>query len=152
MRRVLIAIVTTGWILAGVTGCFESGSSETATAAPEREVAASTPVAFDLFGAEQDGDEQEVKSAQVEHAVFWGTESGVPEAQPTGIPTSFADLAERVAPAVVSIQTSGTVDLGEQPMLPPGHVHQRKIRHFHGFPRPRRSRRISRTDAPGKTI
>ena len=49
MRRVLIAIVTTGWILAGSTGCFESGSREAARAGSEREVAAATPVASTVW-------------------------------------------------------------------------------------------------------
>ena len=120
MRRVLIAIVTGGLVLAGIPGCFEAGSSEQSVSSAELDSRSSTPVAFDLFGAKEDANAHEENSAPVEHAVFWRTESNIPEAQPTGIPTSFADLAERVAPAVVSIQTRGTVDLGEQQVLPPG--------------------------------
>jgi serine protease Do len=70
--------------------------------------------ALNLFG---DDEEEEEKSAPT--GKFWRTESGAPSAQPVGIPTSFADLAERVAPAVVSIQTSGTLPTGA-PVFPPG--------------------------------
>jgi serine protease Do len=72
--------------------------------------------ALDLFGS---GDDEPEASKKAE--AFWQSESGIPSAQPIGIPTSFADLAERVAPAVVSIQTSGTVSMGAAPPgLPPG--------------------------------
>ena len=113
MRRVEIAILTVGLMLVGSAGCFESDAkqqSARAEAAPAVETA--TPVAFDLFGS-QDDDAAEAGATgeRVEHAVFWRSDSGIPEAQPSGIPTSFADLAERVAPAVVSIQTTGTIDL-----------------------------------------
>jgi serine protease Do len=123
MRRVGIVIGTAGLMWVGAVGCFESGANERSANVESQATAdPSTPVAFDLFGGkdEETADASDAKTDRVEHAVFWRTESGIPEAQPTGIPTSFADLAERVAPAVVSIQTSGTVDLGEQPMLPPG--------------------------------
>jgi serine protease Do len=40
---------------------------------------------------------------------FWKTESGFPPTAPIGVPTSFADLAERVSPAVVNIRTTQTV-------------------------------------------
>jgi len=40
---------------------------------------------------------------------FWETESQAPAFVPAGAPTGFADLAERVSPAVVSIRTSQTV-------------------------------------------
>jgi serine protease Do len=71
---------------------------------------------LDLFG----GDDDESADAKTgPRDAFWRSESGIPETQPIGIPTSFADLAERVAPAVVSIQTSGTVS-SRQPVMPPG--------------------------------
>lgn len=74
--------------------------------------------AIDIFGSNDalpSGDEKpEVSGA------FWRSESGIPGTQPIGIPTSFADLAERVAPAVVSIQTSGTVSTSPIRQLPPG--------------------------------
>ena len=71
--------------------------------------------AIDLFG----GGDEEAAGTEKAREAFWRTESGIPSAQPIGIPTSFADLAERVAPAVVSIQTKGTVAL-RQPGMPPG--------------------------------
>ena len=120
MHRVWIAIVAGGLLLAGIAGCFEAGTTEEKAVRAEYDAPSSTPVAFDLFGNNADAAAKEESTAPVEHAVFWRTESNIPEARPTGIPTSFADLAERVAPAVVSIQTSGTVDLGEQQILPPG--------------------------------
>jgi serine protease Do len=70
--------------------------------------------ALDLFGS----DDEDAPATKRE--AFWQSESGIPTAQPVGIPTSFADLAERVAPAVVSIQTRGTVQMSSQPGLPPG--------------------------------
>ena len=73
--------------------------------------------ALDLFGSGDRPEEEASKSAGGE--AFWRSDSGIETAQPIGIPTSFADLAERVAPAVVSIQTSGTVPIGA-PALPPG--------------------------------
>ncbi len=123
MRRVGIAIVTAALMLIGTAGCLESDAKEQATRAePTPAAESTTPVAFDLFGSQEDDDAEGAAAAgkRVEHAVFWRSDSDIPEAQPAGIPTSFADLAERVAPAVVSIQTSGTIDLGAQPMLPPG--------------------------------
>ncbi|MFO0691485.1 MAG: Do family serine endopeptidase [Myxococcota bacterium] len=128
MRSVSIAILFAVLILAGVPGCSENESTRSAALPTPADAESATPVGFDLFASDDEksvetvADEGSDASAKggVERAVFWRTESGIPETQPTGIPTSFADLAERVAPAVVSIQTSGTVDLGAQPMLPPG--------------------------------
>jgi len=71
--------------------------------------------ALDLFGSD---DEEKAESAGRD--AFWRSDSGIPQTQPLGIPTSFADLAERVAPAVVSIQTSGTVAMTPPQMWPPG--------------------------------
>jgi len=77
-----------------------------------------TAQALDFFGG--DNDDGNGKSADpAGREAFWRSDSGIHEAQPIGIPTSFADLAERVAPAVVSIQTRGTVSMS-QPSLPPG--------------------------------
>jgi serine protease Do len=69
--------------------------------------------ALDLFGSDEKSSDKDKQEA------FWRSESGIASTQPIGIPTSFADLAERVAPAVVSIQTSGTVS-ASVPGLPPG--------------------------------
>jgi serine protease Do len=58
--------------------------------------------ALDLFG---DGDDEESPDA------FWTNGNGATPAAtpPHGAPVSFADLAERVSPGVVNIQTSKTV-------------------------------------------
>jgi serine protease Do len=71
--------------------------------------------AIDLFGSD---DEPAASNGKLD--AFWRTDSGIERTQLIGIPNSFADLAERVAPAVVSIQTSGTIAAGQQQMLPPG--------------------------------
>jgi serine protease Do len=71
--------------------------------------------ALDFFG-----DDDSKPAESTDRNAFWRSDSGIQEAQPVGIPTSFADLAERVAPAVVSIQTRGTVEMSQQPGLPPG--------------------------------
>ncbi|MBK7948574.1 MAG: DegQ family serine endoprotease [Deltaproteobacteria bacterium] len=125
MRSVSIAILCAALVFTGAPGCSENDSPQSSALDAQRDTRTSTPVAFDLFDRDDEEATRDVAAGPtdeggVERAVFWRTESGIPEAQPTGIPTSFADLAERVAPAVVSIQTSGTVDLGAQPMLPPG--------------------------------
>ena len=90
--------------------------------------------ALDLFGSDDDAPHSGKREA------FWRSESGIPTAQPIGIPTSFADLAERVAPAVVSIQTRGTVTTSG-PGLPPGFEEFFGGRPWHhpGDPRPRKS-------------
>jgi len=69
--------------------------------------------AIDFFGSDDDEEQDAWPGA------FWRSESGIEKARPIGIPTSFADLAERVAPAVVSIQTRATVRF--EGLLPPGH-------------------------------
>jgi hypothetical protein len=60
----------------------------------------------DVFSSE---DEQAAGSGGDSTDSFWATESEVPELVPPGVPTSFADLAERVSPSVVNIRTSQTV-------------------------------------------
>ncbi len=57
---------------------------------------------------------------------FWETESQIPALVPVGAPTTFADLAERVSPAVVSIRTSQTV--GRMPQIP------RQFEDYFGIP------------------
>ncbi len=71
--------------------------------------------ALDFFGDSSEGK----SGTHAERETFWRSESEIPETQPIGIPTSFADLAERVAPAVVSIQTSGIVATNQR-VFPPG--------------------------------
>ncbi|MHA7839088.1 MAG: DegQ family serine endoprotease [bacterium] len=101
-----------------------------------------TASAIDFFGGDDEEEEQAASSreeSREESGAFWRTQSGIPETRPIGIPTSFADLAERVAPAVVSIQTTGTITM-RQPMLPPGFEEFFGGSPFHdrGMPRERR--------------
>ncbi len=129
MRHLLIPTLATVFILFGVGAGFEFGRGLGTTSM----IGPNTSQALDFFGSQED----EQPSSRAEREVFWQSESEVPEAQPVGIPTSFADLAERVAPAVVSIQTSGMVAT-RQRVFPPGFFggspwHQR------GMPEERRS-------------
>jgi serine protease Do len=63
--------------------------------------------AIDLFGE----DDPPAKPGEV----FWKEGGGgAPAAAPSGAPSSFADLAERVSPAVVNIQTSKKLAAGER--------------------------------------
>ena len=79
--------------------------------------------AIDLFG---EGDEATPAKPAAEP--FWKEGDAIgPAAPPAGAPGSFADLAERVSPAIVNIQTSKQLAQGEpgQPhpleeLLPPG--------------------------------
>ncbi len=57
---------------------------------------------------------------------FWETDSSFAPIVPKGVPSSFADLAERVSPAVVSIRTSQTLTRG--PEFP------RQFQEHFGFP------------------
>jgi serine protease Do len=66
------------------------------------------------------------ESEKSERAPFWETESKIPELVPSHVPKSFADLAERVSPAVVNIRTSQTVT--GQPGVPP------QFEEYFGFP------------------
>jgi serine protease Do len=68
--------------------------------------------AIDLFGSKEEKKKSEEPAAQGE--AFWSEKSDAPEVVPRGVPGSFADLAERVAPGVVNIQTSKTVVSGQQ--------------------------------------
>ena len=62
--------------------------------------------AIDLFGGEE-------KEPATPAEPFWQESTGEAEvAPPAGAPASFADLAERVSPAIVNIQTSTTVGAG----------------------------------------
>jgi serine protease Do len=62
--------------------------------------------AIDLFGSEE-------KEPATPAEPFWQESAGETEvAPPAGAPASFADLAERVSPAIVNIQTSTTVGAG----------------------------------------
>jgi serine protease Do len=107
MRRIPIPTLILGLIAIGVL----AGLEVEFTLGPQ------SAEAIDLFGSDDEKKAEETSEGSRE--AFWRSDSGIAQAQPIGIPTSFADLAERVAPAVVSIQTSGTVSMS-QPMLPPG--------------------------------
>jgi serine protease Do len=62
-----------------------------------------TARAIDLFGDEEQDTPAEAKP-------FWREHGGAePATPPMGAPPSFADLAERVSPGVVNIQTSKTI-------------------------------------------
>ncbi|MBJ21608.1 MAG: DegQ family serine endoprotease [bacterium] len=106
MRRRLILTATTLLAIVGLSTSL----------VPDRHIGVGprSAQALDLFGS----DAEEASAAGPRDA-FWRSESAIPTTQPIGIPTSFADLAERVAPAVVSIQTTGTISLRPGGM-PPG--------------------------------
>ncbi|MBW2270262.1 MAG: DegQ family serine endoprotease [Deltaproteobacteria bacterium] len=56
--------------------------------------------AIDLFGSDD---------ADTDAEAFWSEGSNQPAAEPQSVPSSFADLAERVSPGVVNIRTERTV-------------------------------------------
>ncbi|MGB0621251.1 MAG: Do family serine endopeptidase [Myxococcota bacterium] len=93
---------------------FLFGSLGPASNGAETRLGPATAHAIDLFGSDEADAEEEAWPG-----AFWRSESGIGKAKPAGIPTSFADLAERVAPAVVSIQTRETVRFDA--FLTPGH-------------------------------
>ena len=108
MKRAIFSLSTTALLMLGLgTG---------ANLADFLQVGPQTAGALDLFG----GSDEELNKVESSREAFWRSDSGIPATQPIGIPTSFADLAERVAPAVVSIQTTGTISTGRQPGMPPG--------------------------------
>ncbi len=112
MRRLLIPTLIVSLLLTGFGMQLDLPSDQPL----KMQWGPKTASALDLFGS---GEDQEDQPAAAKGA-FWRTDSGIPKAQPVGVPTSFADLAERVAPAVVSIQTSGTVEVGRMQGMPPG--------------------------------
>ena len=109
MRTILISTLLAAVLFFGAFDSLDAQHDETSTVGPK------AAHALDFFGGEEEGEPAE----RAERDAFWRSDSGIQGAQPIGIPTSFADLAERVAPAVVSIQTSGTFSMS-QPSLPPG--------------------------------
>jgi serine protease Do len=78
-----------------------------------------------LLGRDSDSSTEEPASPS-KAAPFWETQSEIPRLVPSGAPTGFADLAERVSPAVVSIRTSHTVTGMHQ--IP------RQFEEYFGFP------------------
>jgi serine protease Do len=67
--------------------------------------------AIDLFGDDDDEKEKRVATAEP----FWNEGSGAEPIIPRGVPAGFADLAERVSPGVVNIQTSKTIQGAQMP-------------------------------------
>jgi serine protease Do len=130
MRTILISMLAGAVTFLGVAGSLDRGGEVNFSVGP------AAVRALDFFGSDEE-DEQPVGA---ESDTFWRSESDIQQTRLVGIPTSFADLAERVAPAVVSIQTRGTIP-ANQPVLPPGFEeffggspwHQR------GAPHPRKS-------------
>lgn len=95
------------------------------------EATAESPGLFDrLLGrdvAKEKTETAEPAQDNTEQATeFWKTDSERAPIQPAGIPTSFADLAEEVSPAVVNIRTSQTVT--GMPGMP------RQFEEFFGMP------------------
>ncbi|MCZ6781993.1 MAG: DegQ family serine endoprotease [Proteobacteria bacterium] len=66
--------------------------------------------AIDLFGNNDEADAE----AAIPTEIFWKENGAAEPIIPIGVPASFADLAERVSPSVVNIQTSKTVRGGVQ--------------------------------------
>ena len=109
MRRILVSGALLALVLSAL-GLFAPS--------PERAdlgFGPATAQAIDFFGSGDEEDEEK----EAWPGAFWRSKSGIEKARPAGIPTSFADLAERVAPAVVSIQTRETVRLDG--LMIPGH-------------------------------
>ena len=61
--------------------------------------------ALDLFGR---SDSESDSSEPGDGALMWQEGSGYPPIVPTGVPASFADLAEHVSPGVVNISVEKT--------------------------------------------
>ena len=112
MRTFLFSTLLAAVVFFGASGRLDD------TLDPAFMIGPKSAQALDFFGSDE-GDENGESAEPASREAFWRSDSGIPESQPIGIPTSFADLAERVAPAVVSIQTRGTVSMS-QPGLPPG--------------------------------
>jgi len=84
--------------------------------------------ALDLFGSGEARAERAEKEAEPGE-VFWQEGSDAAPIVPVGVPASFADLAERVSPSVVNIQTKRTI---KRSPLPP------QFEDFFGHRGPRR--------------
>jgi len=81
---------------------------------------------FDRLLGRDSEDTEQLTGSGARAEPFWETESQIPALVPVGAPATFADLAERVSPAVVSIRTSHTV--GQRSQVP------RQFEEFFGFP------------------
>jgi serine protease Do len=86
--------------------------------------------AIDLFGEEEEDAPEAPES-------FWkeGGEPIAPAPAPVGAPTSFADLAERVSPAIVNIQTSKKIAASEQRRHPLEEIFPPGFREYLQIPR-----------------
>ena len=76
--------------------------------------------AFDLFGGKDEAAKPELR---------WKEGSGAAPIVPGGVPQGFAELAERVSPAVVTIVAKAAEPVGGAPDMAP-------FEHFFGFPFP----------------
>jgi serine protease Do len=68
--------------------------------------------AIDLFGSKDD------EAAEPTPEAFWSEGSGSHRMTPSGVPDGFADLAERVSPAIVNIQTRRVRSEGPRGQFP----------------------------------
>ncbi|MBW2273439.1 MAG: DegQ family serine endoprotease [Deltaproteobacteria bacterium] len=117
------------WTLASMLAITAFGTLD-----PERGWSRNTAAAIDLFGSEKE------ERGEEETPVFWERAKDPKPITPIGAPSTFADLAERVSPAVVNIRTQQTVTGGGHGMQSPfdeffgGNP-------FHGGPSPREHKR-----------
>jgi len=83
--------------------------------------------AFELFGSSGENSSGEAEGAKATaDGPLWEELEAPVSMKPTGVPESFADLAEQVSPAVVNIRI--VVSRGGRSSIPP------QFREFHGFP------------------
>jgi hypothetical protein len=87
MRRLSILLTILGLVLVGLFAGAERSRFDGASQldALIDEIGPRSAHALDLFGS----DEEEPASGTSSREAFWRTDSGIPEAQPLGIPTSF---------------------------------------------------------------
>jgi serine protease Do len=91
------------------TGAAAAAVVLTSAGIPALGLRDNTARAIDLFGK----DEPKSDVGAGPDGRFWEEEKeDAPAVVPEGVPASFADLAERVSPAVVNVQTSRTVTSG----------------------------------------
>ena len=93
-----------------------------------------------LLGRGADGPDKSVEG-EPKVEPFWETQSQIPALIPAGAPAGFADLAERVSPAVVNIRTSQTVT--GMPQIP------RQFEDYFGFPFGGRQRQPHKREGAG---
>jgi serine protease Do len=87
---------------------------------PERGWSRNIASALDLFGNKEDEERDEKQAGDGEAPeTFWEQAKDPKAITPIGAPSTFADLAERVSPAVVNIRTQQTVTGGGYGMQSP---------------------------------